>query len=116
LSVDELIAFVIRSAYDKFPHALRLDEFFFDADDGVGGIPVNKSDINSFFKHFQANLNKDDIPDILDIEKMRMNNCSLTKTLWKMKRETFFFVYVLESQNDIRHKRMTLMCVNYIYK
>lgn len=50
MSVDELIAFVIRSAYDKFPHALRLDEFFFDADDGVGGIPVNKSDINSFFK------------------------------------------------------------------
>lgn len=49
MSVDELIAFVIRSAYDKFPHALRLDEFFFDADDGVGGIPVNKSDINSFF-------------------------------------------------------------------
>ena len=48
MSVDELIAFVIRSAYDKFPHALRLDEFFFDADDGVGGIPVNKKSEKKF--------------------------------------------------------------------
>lgn len=41
----ELIAFVIRSAYDKLPHAFRLEEFFFetaDADDGVGGIPEAK--------------------------------------------------------------------------
>jgi hypothetical protein len=42
LSFDELIAFVIKSAYDKFPQAFRLEEFFLvtdDADDGVGGIP-----------------------------------------------------------------------------
>jgi hypothetical protein len=41
LSDDELIAFVIKSAYDKFPHAFRREEFFFDTDDdGVGGIPA----------------------------------------------------------------------------
>lgn len=38
----ELIAFVIRSAYDKLPHAFRREEFFLETDDpdvGVGGIP-----------------------------------------------------------------------------
>lgn len=43
LSVAELIAFVIRSAYDKLPQAFRREEFFFDADVdadvGVGGMP-----------------------------------------------------------------------------
>jgi hypothetical protein len=42
LSLVELIAFVIRSAYDKLPHAFRLEEFFLETDDadvGVGGIP-----------------------------------------------------------------------------
>lgn len=45
----ELIAFVIRSAYDRLPHAFRLEEFFFetaDADDGVGGIPEAKKNCN----------------------------------------------------------------------
>lgn len=42
LSGAELIAFVIRSAYDKLPHAFRLEEFFLETDEadvGVGGIP-----------------------------------------------------------------------------
>jgi hypothetical protein len=45
LSDAELIAFVIRSAYDRLPHAFRLEEFFFDTDDadvGVGGIPETR--------------------------------------------------------------------------
>lgn len=35
LSGAELIACVIKSAYDKLPQALRRDEFFLDADDVV---------------------------------------------------------------------------------
>jgi hypothetical protein len=68
LSLAELIAFVIRSAYDKLPHAFRLEEFFFETDDadvGVGGIPrrsrkgvrrclINNSETGRIVKCFHA--------------------------------------------------------------
>lgn len=62
----ELIACVIKSAYDKLPQALRRDEFFFDAPpvavDNVDGVPAGWRKKKKLVSHGQTRVRGDAIP------------------------------------------------------
>jgi hypothetical protein len=74
LSGAELIAFVIRSAYDKFPHAFRREEFFFDTDDGVGGIPRKREKISINFRVWRLLSDEEYFSRVSFCRRMAVNN------------------------------------------